>query len=122
MCFVPIGHAQVLGKVVDGCLDGMACGIVVDMALQQLHVDCIRRVIVLLRSFLQRKLIHLNGVDFHRDNVSVETTGHALGYCRLPAAGRTTESNDEDSFVYRRSNHDALVLCLTFRKELDWPW
>jgi hypothetical protein len=32
--FVPIVHAQVLGEVVDGSLNGMACGIVVNMLLQ----------------------------------------------------------------------------------------
>src|ERR1700722_5892301 len=64
---VPAIYAQVPRKVVDGSLDGLACGIIPNLLLQQLDVDGIRRVVVLLGSFLQRKMVHLNGVDFHRE-------------------------------------------------------
>src|SRR5580698_1894630 len=83
-----VAHAHVLRKVVDGSLDGLARGIVPDMALQQRQVQSVGRVVVLLLSFLQWKMVHLTGVDLHRDNVSIETRGYAFGYRGLAAAGR----------------------------------
>src|ERR1700721_302731 len=96
---VPAIYAQVPRKVVDGSLDGLACGIIPNLLLQQLDVDGIRRVVVLLGSFLQRKMVHLNGEDFHRDNMSIEMGSHALGHRRFAAAGRTSESNDADPYT-----------------------
>src|ERR1700679_2824792 len=43
-------------------------------------------------------MVHLEGVDLHRDNVPMETRGHTLGYCRFTAAGGFGQSNDEDAF------------------------
>src|ERR1039457_2050070 len=53
-------------------------------------------VVVLLRSLLQSKIVHYNGVVFHRDNVPVETRGHTLGHRGLTTAGGSGQSNDED--------------------------
>jgi hypothetical protein len=41
-------------------------------------------------------MVHLQGIDFHRDNVPLETRGHTLRHRGLTAAGRSGQSNDED--------------------------
>src|SRR5580700_113049 len=71
------------------------------MALQQPHVRCIRRVVIQRLSFLQRKMVHLQGVGLHRDYMTAEARRHVPGYGRLTAAGRPSQSNDEDAFVSR---------------------
>ena len=103
--FATAADTQVLGKVVNGGVNGFACGVVADVALEQVHVNGVRCVIVQFRSFLQRKMVHLNGVDLQGKNLSVKTGGHALGHGRLAAAGGPCQSNDEDLPLNRSSTH-----------------
>src|ERR1700722_4755551 len=93
-------YTQVSRKVVDRSLNGLARSIVLNLAFQEPYVNGIRRVVVLLGSLLQRKMVHLNRVDFHRDNVSIETCGHTLGPCRFAAARRASETDDKDFFLH----------------------
>src|SRR5271155_2778326 len=105
--FAPSANPQVLGKVIDRSLNGMPRPVLSDVTFQQLHVNRIRRVVVLLRSLLQRKMVHLDGIDLHGDNVPVQTRSHPLGDRRLTAARRPAQSDDE--YLSRNgSTHDVL--------------
>ena len=103
--FAPVAHAQVLRKIVYWSIDGFACGIVADVSFQQLHIDGIRRVVVLLSALLKREMVHLNGINFHGNDVSIETGRHALRHCRLAAAGRSRHANNENIPWTRSANH-----------------
>src|ERR1700722_5152179 len=116
--FAPITHPQVLAKVVDRSLNGFARCVIADVPLEQMHLDGMRRIIIQFRSFFQRKMVHLNGVDLHRDSAPVETRSHASVYPRPAAAGRSTQSDDKALVLTRGAAH----LLARILAEILLPW
>lgn len=63
--FAAILDTEVLGKIVDGGVDGVAGGVFADVGFEELYVDGFRGVVVQLGALLEREMAHLRGVGFH---------------------------------------------------------
>src|SRR5277367_4758900 len=84
-----------LGKIVNRRLNGLARRVLPYVILEQLHIDRIRSVIILLRPLLERKMVHLHGIDFHGKHAAVQACSHAFSNRRLAAAGWTTQPDNK---------------------------